>query len=83
MNLLKRKLKKKELKNQIQNDFVPRELRIQMPLNSFKYYSIEVNWFSRMTSKNPEISKNPHKFLNQIESVSESKNEISWLVIMK
>ena len=61
--------------------FIPRELKVSTPLNSFNFYSIEVNWFSRKTKDNSNIIKNPENYINSIDVLKDF--EFSWIVKYK
>ncbi len=78
------KLFKKKIKTQLKSsEFEAKQLSVSMPVSSFKFFSIQVNWFSRLLRDNQKIKENPNKFKNLIQEVSEKKNEICWLVIYK
>ena len=76
MSKLNLKLSKENLKRAL---FNPREIKIQNPLNTFAFYSIEVNWFSKHTKDNSNIVRNPEKFKSKIEELKSF--EFSWIVI--
>ncbi len=80
MKLFKKKVKTQELKS---SNFEPKEIKVSMPVSSFKFFSIQVNWFSRHLKDNPRIKENPKQFKGLIEEISIEENQFCWLVVLR